>query len=198
MMLIHHFRNEEGTGVETRPEIVPGIVTGDASVSQLLANFFPCLVTVSEVFHTYMNNYIHCLQVAIANPDPNIKISQLQITHPPPEGLTTPPGSTSPTLSNSGVGQSFTSHKNRLVKVLRDGTYDFSSYPRRLEKSYRLQMSLQKQHFSLQLFKDSECWSGRGLNPRPPAQQTGALPIELTRWQLTFAEVNSALFLSRF
>ena len=27
----------------------------------------------------------------------------------------------------------------------------------------------------------SECWSGRSLNPRPPAQQTGALPTELTR-----------------
>ena len=25
-----------------------------------------------------------------------------------------------------------------------------------------------------QLFKDPECWSGRGLNLRPPAQQTGA------------------------
>ena len=24
-----------------------------------------------------------------------------------------------------------------------------------------------------QLFKDPECWSGRGLNPRPPAQQPG-------------------------
>lgn len=34
-MLIHNFRNEEGTGVETRPEIVSGIVTGDESVSQL-------------------------------------------------------------------------------------------------------------------------------------------------------------------
>ena len=33
---------------------------------------------------------------------------------------------------------------------------------------------------SPQLFKDPECWSGLGLNPRPPAQQTGAYPIELT------------------
>ena len=31
-----------------------------------------------------------------------------------------------------------------------------------------------------QLFKDPECWSGRGLNLRPPAQETGALPTELT------------------
>ena len=33
-MLIHHFRNEEGTGVETRTAVVSGIVNGDASVSQ--------------------------------------------------------------------------------------------------------------------------------------------------------------------
>ena len=30
------------------------------------------------------------------------------------------------------------------------------------------------------LFKDPKCWSGRGLNLQPPAQQTGAYPIELT------------------
>ena len=39
-------------------------------------------------------------------------------------------------------------------------------------------MSLQRQHFLLSYFKDAECWYGRGLNPRPPAQQTGALPTE--------------------
>ena len=34
-MLIHHFRNEEGTGVETRSAVVSGIVNGDVSgVSQ--------------------------------------------------------------------------------------------------------------------------------------------------------------------
>ena len=41
-----------------------------------------------------------------------------------------------------------------------------------------------KAALSSQLFKDPECWSGRGLNPRPPARQTGALPTELTRRQL--------------
>ena len=38
-------------------------------------------------------------------------------------------------------------------------------------------MLLQRQHFLLsylQLFKDPECWSSRGSNPRPPTQQTGA------------------------
>ena len=39
-------------------------------------------------------------------------------------------------------------------------------------------MSLQRQHFLLSYFKDPECCYGRGLNPRPPAQQTGALPTE--------------------
>ena len=39
-----------------------------------------------------------------------------------------------------------------------------------------------KAALSPQLFKDPECWSGRGLNLRPPAQRTaaGAYPIELT------------------
>ena len=54
---------------------------------------------------------------------------------------------------------------------------------RETRKSNHLQMSLQRQHFHSQLFKDPEYWSGRGLNPRPPAQQTGALPTELTRWR---------------
>ena len=37
---------------------------------------------------------------------------------------------------------------------------------------------------SPQLFKGPEFWSGRGLNPRPPARQSGALPTELTGRQL--------------
>ena len=37
-----------------------------------------------------------------------------------------------------------------------------------------------KAALSPQLFKDPECWSGRGLNLRPPAQQNGANPTELT------------------
>ena len=28
--------------------------------------------------------------------------------------------------------------------------------------------------------KNPDCWSGRDLNLRPPVQQTGALPSELT------------------
>ena len=37
-----------------------------------------------------------------------------------------------------------------------------------------------KAALSPQLFKDPECWSGRDLNLRPPVQQPGALPTELT------------------
>ena len=86
-------------------------------------------------------------------------------------------------FSNSGVG-SFTSHKNKSVKVLWDGTYGFSSLSEKTRKSNHLQMSLQRQHFLLSYFKDPECWSGRGSNPWPPAQQTGALPTEPTRQRL--------------
>ena len=85
-------------------------------------------------------------------------------------------------FSHSDVG-SFTSHKNKSVKVLRDRTYSFSSLSEKTRKSNHLQMSLQRQHFLRIYFKDPGCWSGRGLNPRPPARQTGALPTELTRWQ---------------
>ena len=49
-------------------------------------------------------------------------------------------------FSNSDEG-SFTSHKNKSVKVQWDGTTVFCPYPRRLEKSKHLQMSLQRQHF---------------------------------------------------
>ena len=33
---------------------------------------------------------------------------------------------------------------------------------------------------SPQLFEDPEYWSGRGLNQRPPTQQSSGLPTELT------------------
>ena len=34
-----------------------------------------------------------------------------------------------------------------------------------------------KESLSTQLFKDPDCWFGRGLNLRPSAQQTGAYPL---------------------
>ena len=55
-------------------------------------------------------------------------------------------------FSNSGVG-SFTSHKNKSVKVLWDGTYGFSSLSENTRKSNHLQMSLQRQQFLLSYLK---------------------------------------------
>ena len=51
--------------------------------------------------------------------------------------------------------------------MLWDRAYGFSSLSEKTGKSNGLQM-------------DSECWSGRRLNPRPLAQQTGALPATQT------------------
>ena len=53
-------------------------------------------------------------------------------------------------FSNMG---SFTSHKNKSVKVLSDGTYGFSSLSKKNRRSYHLQMSLQRQHILLSYFK---------------------------------------------
>ena len=44
-LFVRHFRNEKGTGIEMRPEIVSGIVTGGCA-GQLLATiglFFPAV-----------------------------------------------------------------------------------------------------------------------------------------------------------
>ena len=57
--------------------------------------------------------------------------------------------------------------------------YSFLSLSRKTRNSNCLQMSLQRQHFPSQLFKDPKGWSGRGLYPRPPTQQTSTLPTEL-------------------
>ena len=54
----------------------------------------------------------------------------------------------------------------------------YSPCPRRLERLFAGVMT--KAARSPQLFRDPECRSGRGLNPRPPARQSGALPTELT------------------
>ena len=63
-------------------------------------------------------------------------------------------------FSNSDVG-SFTSHKNKSVKVLWDGTYGFSSLSEKTRKSNHLQMSLQRQHFLLSYLKTlSVCPAG--------------------------------------
>ena len=60
----------------------------------------------------------------------------------------------------------------------------FRPYPRREESLTVCPFAdvLMVKALFYQSFKDRECWSGQGLNPRPPVQQTGALPTELTSW----------------
>ena len=70
--------------------------------------------------------------------------------------------------------------------MLWDGTYGFSSLSEKTRKSTRLQMSLKRQHFLLSYLKTLDVGlSGRGLNPRPPVQQTEALLTELAILQFS-------------
>ena len=99
-------------------------------------------------------------------------------------------------FSNSGVG-SFTSHKNRSVKVLWDGTYGFSSLSEKTRNNNRAFADvITKATLSSQLFKDPESWYGRGSKPWPPARQTGALPNELTRL-MVYLQYTGTPFLSK-
>ena len=84
-------------------------------------------------------------------------------------------------FSNSDVG-SFTSHKNKSVKVLWDGTYGFSSLSEKTRKSNHLQMSLQRQHFLLSYLKTRSVGLARVWTPRLPTRQTGALPTDSPNW----------------
>ena len=59
--------------------------------------------------------------------------------------------------------------------------HSFSSLSEKTRKSEHFADVMTKAALSSQLFKDPECWSGRASNPRPPSQQTSALPTELTR-----------------
>ena len=49
---------------------------------------------------------------------------------------------------------------------------------------FHLLVQLQRQHILLSYFKTLSVGPVWGSNPRPPAQQTGALPTELTRRRL--------------
>ena len=60
-----------------------------------------------------------------------------------------------------------------------DRAYDLSSLSEKTRTSNHLQMSLQKQHVLLSYFKTLSVGPVWGLNPRLPAQQSGALPTEL-------------------
>ena len=81
---------------------------------------------------------------------------------------------------NSSVG-SFTSHKNQNS----ERAVSFRPYPRRLKYlTINFVDVTTKAANLLSYFKTLMCWSGRGLNPRAPAQLTGACPIELTEGRL--------------
>ena len=71
-----------------------------------------------------------------------------------------------------------------MCKGLWDGAYGLSSLSEKTRKSPFADV-ITKAALSPQLFKDPEFWSGRGLNLRPPAQQTGAYPIELISLEIT-------------
>ena len=68
-------------------------------------------------------------------------------------------------------------------KCCETGPTGFRPNPRRLESLTICRCHFKGSFLPSQLFKDPECWSGRVLNPRPPAWQAGALPTELTRRQ---------------
>ena len=75
----------------------------------------------------------------------------------------------------------------------------FRPYPRRLQSLTVCRCHYKgSTFFSSQLFKDRECWSGRGLNLWPPAQQTGPLPnINTCGYFLTcpFPYINIIFFI---
>ena len=83
-----------------------------------------------------------------------------------------------PTLYEQWVG----SLTNYYEQGLWDGTYGLLSLSEKTRKSGHL---ITKAALSPRLFKDPEWWSGRVLNPRPCARQSGTLPTKLTGQWLT-------------
>ena len=80
-----------------------------------------------------------------------------------------------------------------MCKGCETGPTVYRSYPRRLE-SLTVCSIFTNEALSSQLLKDSECWSRRGLNQRPPARQNGAYPTELTGRRLIHSK-SATLYL---
>ena len=90
-----------------------------------------------------------------------------------------------------------------FIQGLWDDAYGLSSLSEKTRKYNRLQMSLQRQHFLLSYLKTLSLWSGRDLNKRPPARQTGAYKTELTGrrlllWVLIDTESCSLFIISHW
>ena len=93
---------------------------------------------------------------------------------------TTTQGTTCPTFYQECVG-SLTFHRFFITCARACETgLRFIDLIREDQKVKLFADVITKAALSPQLFKDPECWSGRGLNLQPPTQQTGAYPIELT------------------
>ena len=95
--------------------------------------------------------------------------------------LTTTPGSTSPTLFQQWCGFFYVLQEPNKCKCCETGPTVFRPYPRRLESLTVCRCHYKGSTFCLFYLKTPSCWSGRGLNPWLPAQQTGVLPTEPTR-----------------
>ena len=91
----------------------------------------------------------------------------------------TTPGTTCPTFYDECVG-SLTSPSSHYSEGAGDRAYGLSSLSEKTRISNHLQISLQRQHILLSYFKILSVGPVWGLNPRPPAQQSNALPTELT------------------
>ena len=74
-----------------------------------------------------------CMIAAITTPQGGSKVLSLQITHPAQERLTTPSGSTSPTLSEQWCGFFYAPQEPDKWKCCETGPTVFRPYPRRLE-----------------------------------------------------------------
>ena len=94
---------------------------------------------------------------------------------------TTTPGTTCPTLYKECVG-SLTSHRflSHVQGLVRRGLWFIILIQEDQKVKPFAEIITNQAALSPQLFKDTECWSGRCLNLRPPAQQTGAHLVELT------------------